>query len=126
MSVEARPPAQRASPEQLALLAPLGSLSAERLRELAEIATLEHVPRGKDPLAAHRGAQRSVFLLSGEALLMFEGGGTLVVVGGTGDGRLPLNRRPVPIARSRAISDVELLALDDEVLDIMQIGRAHV
>jgi CRP-like cAMP-binding protein len=116
---QARPPAQRATPEQLALLAPLGSLSAERLRELAEVATLERAARGSDPLAAHKGGQRSVFLLRGEVLLMFEGGGTLVVVGGTGDGRLPLNRRPTPVARARAIIDAELIALDDEVLDIL-------
>ncbi|MFY9317067.1 MAG: hypothetical protein WAO95_16110, partial [Burkholderiales bacterium] len=99
MSAEARMPAQRASPEQLAALAPLGALPVERLRELAEVATLERAARGSDPLAAYKGAARSVFLLRGEVLLMFEGGGTLVVVGGTGDGRLPLNRRPTPVAR---------------------------
>jgi CRP-like cAMP-binding protein len=129
VTLEARPPAQRATPEQLAVLAPLGALSAERLRELAEVATLEHAARGTDPLAAHKGAQRSVFLLRGEVLLMFEGGGTLVVVGGTGDGRLPLNRRPTPIARARAINDAELIALDDEVLDILvtfgQVGAGE-
>ena len=119
MTLQARPPAQRATPEQLAILAPLGALSAERLRELAEVATVEYAARGSDPLAAHRGAGRSVFLLRGEILLMFEGGGTLVVVGGTGDGRLPLNRRATPVARTRAIIDVELLSLDDEVLDLL-------
>ena len=123
MSVQANPPAgqaaQRATPEQLSNLAPLGLLSAEHLRDLADVALFERAARGSDPLAAHRGAKHSVFLLRGEVLLMFEGGGTLVVVGGTGDGRLPLNRRPVAVARSRAISDLELLVLDDEVLDIM-------
>jgi CRP-like cAMP-binding protein len=126
---QARPPAPRATPEQLALLAPLGALSTERLRELADVATLEHAARGSDPLAAHKGAQRSVFLLRGEVLLMFEGGGTLVVVGGTGDGRLPLNRRPTPVARARAINDAELVALDDETLDILvtfgQVGAGE-
>ena len=119
MTAEARSPAQRASPEQLASLAPLGSLPKERLEELAEVASLERAARGTDPLAAHKGSQRSVFLLRGEVLLMFEGGGTLVVVGGMGDGRLPLNRRPIPVARARAINDVELIAIDDEVLDIL-------
>ena len=119
MSDQAPPPAQRASPEQLAALAPLGTLPVERLRELSEVATLERAARGSDPLAAHKGAPRSVFLLRGEVLLMFEGGGTRVVVGGTGDGRLPLNRRPTPVARARAISDAEIIALDDELLDIL-------
>jgi CRP-like cAMP-binding protein len=119
VSAEASPPVPRATPEQLASLAPLGSLPAERLRELAEISTLERVPRRGDPLAPHRGKERSVFLLRGEVLLMFEGGGTLVVVGGTGDGRLPLNHRHTPVARARAITDAELVVLDDEVLDIL-------
>jgi rhodanese-related sulfurtransferase len=109
----------RATPEQLAALAPLGALPAERLAELAEVALIERAARGSDPLAAHKGSARSVFLLRGEMLLMFQGGGTLVVVGGSGDGRLPLNRRATPVARSRAISEVELIALDDETLDIL-------
>ena len=117
--MQASPSAQRATPEQLSILASLGALSAEHLRALADVAPLERVARGSDPLAAHRDAAHSVFLLRGEVLLMFEGGGTLVVVGGSGDGRHPLNRRPAALARSRAISDVELIALDDEVLDIM-------
>jgi rhodanese-related sulfurtransferase len=111
--------APRVTPEQLAILAPLGVLSAERLRELAGVAVLEHAARGSDPLAAHRGAARTVFLLRGEVLLVFEGGGTLVVVGGTGDGRLPLNQRATPVARARAISAAELVVLDDEMLDLM-------
>ena len=119
MTNQASLPPQRATPEQLAALAPLGALPAERLRELVEMAAIERAARGSDPLAAHKGARKSIFLLRGEVLLMFEGGGTLVVVGGTGDGCLPLNRRAVAVARARAISEVELIALDDEVLDIL-------
>ncbi len=118
-NTQLRPPPQRATPEQLSVLAPLSALSAERLRELAEVAYVERAARGSDPLAPHQGAGQSVFLLRGEILLMYAGGGTLVVVGGMGDGRHPLNRRAAKIARSRAISDVELLAVDDEVLDIL-------
>jgi rhodanese-related sulfurtransferase len=119
VTTQARHAAQCASPEQLAALAPLGALPAERLRELGEVAKIERAARGSDPLAPHKGAPRTVFLLRGEVLLMFEGGGTLVVVGGSGDGRLPLNRRPTPVARARAINDAELIAIDDEVLDIL-------
>jgi CRP-like cAMP-binding protein len=119
VTAQSSTPARRVTPEQLAILAPLGALSAERLGDLAEVATVEHVMRGSDPLAAHRGASHAVFLLRGEVLLMFEGGGTLVVVGGTGDGRLPLNRRATPVARARAISEAELISLDDEILDLM-------
>jgi CRP-like cAMP-binding protein len=119
VTAQSSAPARRVTPEQLAALAPLGALSVERLRDLAEVATVEHAGRGSDPLAAHKGAARAVFLLRGEVLLMFAGGGTLVVVGGTGDGRLPLNRRATPVARARAISEAELIWLDDEILDLM-------
>ncbi len=100
------------------MLAPLGALSVQRLRELAEVAVVERAARGSDPLATRDDAGHSVFLLRGEILLMYAGGGTLVVVGGTGDGRHPLNRA-AKIERSKAISDVELLTVDDDVLDIL-------
>jgi rhodanese-related sulfurtransferase len=111
--------AQRARTEQLGALAPLTALSPERLSELAETAAVWQAPRGSDPLAGRALDGQSVFLLRGEILLVYAGGGTLVVVGGTGDGRFPLNRRGASIARSRAISDLELVTLDDEVLDIL-------
>ena len=113
----AEPPRPR--PEQLAPLAPLAGLSAERLAELASIAQIERAPRGSDPLLHRAGAPQSVFLLSGELLLAFDGGGTLVVVGGSDETRQAVNRHRQPLARSKAITDVELVAVDDDVLDIL-------
>ena len=108
----------KSSIEQLRQLAPLAGLSSARLAELAEIAHVEHVARGADPLAA-RPAPQSVFLLAGEMLLFFQGGGTLVVVGGTEETMHALNRQKQKVARARAISEVDLLTLDDELLDIL-------
>ena len=118
MDNSARSPAQRATPEQLATLLPLGALSAQRLSELAEVTVVERVPRGGDPLAG-KSASQLVFVLRGEALLLYDGGGTLVVVGGTGEGRYPLNRRSVALARAKAISDLEVLTVDADVMDII-------
>lgn len=119
MTTTARADARRATPDQLSVLDPLGALSPRRLRELAEVGMVEYGARGSDPLAARIGEAKTVFLLRGELLLMYRGGGTEVVVGGYGEGRYPINRRAASIARSRAITDVDLLALDDEVLDIL-------
>jgi rhodanese-related sulfurtransferase len=105
--------------EQLAALAPLAGLSAERLAELAQVAVVERAPRGSDPLKERFAAQQSVFLIEGELLLAFEAGGTLVVVGGSDEARLALNRQSQRIARTKAITDVDLVAFDDEVLDIL-------
>jgi rhodanese-related sulfurtransferase len=113
-------PAQlaRASTEQLARLVPLAGLSPERLAELADLAFIERAPRGSDPLVS-RAPGQSVFLLAGELLLAFQGGGSLVVVGGSGDGLQALNRQKGRIVRSKAITDVDLLALDDDMLDTL-------
>jgi len=109
----------RATPEQLATLTPLAGMSKERLAELAEVAVVERAPRGGDPLKGRLAAAQSIFLLGGELLLYYEGGGTLVVVGGTDDTYQALNRQKQKLARSKAITDVDLLAIDDEVLDIL-------
>lgn len=111
--------APRANPEQLGVLAPLAGLSRERLAELAEVALVERAARGADPLAGRSPAEQSVFLLAGEVLLSFEGGGTLVVVGGSDETRQALNRRKDRVARTRAITDVDLLVLDDDLLDVL-------
>lgn len=112
-------PLPRATPAQLAALAPLATLPDERLAELAEIAFVERAPRGSDPLQGRSQHGQSLFLLQGELLLAFRGGGTQVLVGGTEDARVALNRARGPVLRAKAITDVDLLALDDEVLDII-------
>ena len=104
--------------EELGALAPLAGLSFERLTELADLAVIERAARGSDPLKG-REAGRSVFLVQGELLLMFAGGGSLVLVGGTGEGCYAVNRRSQPVTRAKAITDVELLALDDDMLDTL-------
>jgi rhodanese-related sulfurtransferase len=111
--------APHATPEQLATLTPLAGLSPERLAELAQVAVVERAARGTDPLRSRAKASQSVFLLQGEMLLSYEGGGTLVVVGGSEETRQALNRQKPRVGRSKAITDVDLLAVDDDVLDIL-------
>ena len=109
----------RPTVEQLRMLAPLAGLSAERLAELARVAVVERVQRGADPLQERLEGRQSLFLLAGELLLAFEGGGTLVVVGGSDETRQALNQQTQRVARAKAITDVDLVALDDDLLDIL-------
>jgi CRP-like cAMP-binding protein len=113
------PQLPRATPEQLSTLTPLAGMSKERLAELAEVAVVERAARGTDPLKGRLEAAQSIFLLSGELLLAFDGGGTQVVVGGSEDTFHALNRQKAKLSRTKAITDVDLLAIDDEVLDIL-------
>ena len=111
--------ARRPMLHQLGALAPLAGLSPERLAELARVAVVERAQRGSDPLLERHDTRQSLFLLAGELLLAFEGGGTLVVVGGSDDTRQALNRQTPRVTRSKAITDVDLVTLDDDVLDIL-------
>ena len=113
-----RPGSLKATPPQLAALAPLAGLSPERIAELAEVAQVERASRGADPFAGRTGKE-SVFLLGGEVLLSFQGGGTLVVVGGSEETRHALNRRKDSVARAKAITDVDLLVIEDDLLDVL-------
>src|SRR4029453_5497420 len=92
---------------------------AHVLTELAMFAHTERGQRGSDPLAGRLQGGHSVFLLAGEVLLGLQGGGTLVVVGGSEETRHALNRRKEKLARAKAITDVELLIIDDDLLDIL-------
>ena len=107
----------RATPAQLAALAPLSGLSTDRLAELADVARLERVHRNADPLHIC-GVSQSAFLLSGELLLAYNGGGTLVVVGGSPEASHPL-RRGRRVERAKAITDVDLLLVEDDLLELI-------
>ncbi len=104
--------------EQLAVFEPLSRLSRERLDEIAQTAKAVRAERGSDPLATC-AATHSAYLLRGEIVLMFSQGGTLVVVGGTADANQALNRREKALARTKAITDVTLVLIEDDALDIL-------
>jgi CRP-like cAMP-binding protein len=110
-------PAKRPTAAQLAVLEPLVGLSPERLGELAGMVVVERAMRGTDPLKGRM--TQSIFILQGEILLAYDGGGTLVVVGGSDESRQALNRQSRGLSRSKAITDVDVLAIDDDVLDVL-------
>ena len=119
MAGETRAALPRPTVGQLGALEPLSGLSRERLAELAQVAVVERAQRGSDPLKDRPERTQSLFLLAGELLLAFEGGGTLVLVGGSEETRQAFNRHKQALARTKAITDVDLIALDDDVLDIL-------
>lgn len=83
------------------------------------MAVVERARRGSDPLSGRLDGKQSLYLLQGELLLSYPGGGTAVLVGGTDEARYALNRQKQSPANSKAITDVDLLVLDDELLDIL-------
>jgi len=105
--------------ETLKRLEPLGSLSEERLRELADLCYVESVSKNLDPFRMRSIAGQTVYLVRGEIALTYPGGASIILVGTSEDARHPLGRRGAMFASAKAITDVELVRIDDDLLDIM-------
>ena len=105
--------------ETLKTLEPIRSLSEERLRELANLCYVESVGKALDPFRARSHAGQSVYLVRGEMSLIYPGGGSGILVGGSEEARFPLGRRGPMFSSAKALTDVELVRIDDDLLDIM-------
>ncbi|HEY4372561.1 MAG TPA: cyclic nucleotide-binding domain-containing protein [Burkholderiales bacterium] len=97
---------------------PLSSLSAARLKEFAGLCYLEHISKGLDPFRVKSAADQLAFLANGELELSFAGGGSETVAAGSAEARSALLRTQ-PIAAARALTDVDLIRIDRDLLDIM-------
>jgi rhodanese-related sulfurtransferase len=98
---------------------PISALSGSRLSELASLCTADKVTRGGDPFRLRGPQGQSVYLLAGELKVSFNDGSSSVHVGGTEASVWPLSGRASAVRSAKAITDIELLRIDDEVLDIM-------
>lgn len=109
--------------ETLSRLQPLAALGPDSLRELAPRCGRELVPRSRDrrPFGGRRG--QLVYLAKGELKVDLADGSSTLLVGGWGDALFPLGYRGHGVVASRAITDVELLRLDEELLDIVCTWR---
>ncbi|RLJ63682.1 cyclic nucleotide-binding domain-containing protein [Sulfurisoma sediminicola] len=103
----------------LARLQPLAALGADSLRGLAPHCHRERVTRNLDPFQLRDWQGQVVYLVKGELKLEFDDGAIQVIVGGWGDALFPIGRgRLVPVA-TKAITDVEMLRFDEDLVDIM-------
>jgi hypothetical protein len=99
-------------------LHPIGMLSIERLTELSRLGYIERVGRDLDPFRVDRLVGRTVYLLSGKLALTDSQGKSVILDGGSEQARLPIGRGSV-VAEARALTELELIRFDDELIDIM-------
>jgi len=110
--------APQLSIERLRLLEPIGGLTDERLKELSGLCPPENAPRESAPFRVRGLEDQSVYLLAGELKLRHGDGMTEVLVGGCDAALRPLPKTLSPAA-TQAITDIQLLRIDDHLLDIM-------
>lgn len=103
----------------LSRIHPLGSFAPQGLAELASLSHRERVARNLDPFRLRDWEGQVVYLLKGELKLEFPDGSFVVLVGGSGDALLPLDIGSGRLAAAKAITDVELLHLDENAFDIV-------
>ena len=99
-------------------LEPVRALSAMRQHELSALCATEHVAMGGDPFRLQGVQGQSVYLLSGELKLAFADGSVCVVVGGSDLALWPIAKRSPALVEAKAITNVELMRIDDDVLDV--------
>ncbi len=107
------------TPEHLSRLEPIRGLSLMRLRELADLCQIEICPLGSTPLPAAGNATQFVYLLAGELKIVLSDGSVRLLVGGCDIANWPIGYKTVPPVSSKAVTEVVLLRLDFDLLDIM-------
>jgi len=103
----------------LGALEPIASLSEARLGELAGLCHLESVSKDSDPFRVRGLSGQTVYLVRGDLALSYPDGSSKVLVGGSDQARHPLGRGGQIFTSARAITDIELIRIDDDLLDIM-------
>ena len=103
----------------LAALKPISSFSPARLRELLDYCHLETVAQGQDPFKLHSLHGQSVYLLHGELEMVYEDGNHVIVRANSEWAKHPLGKRQPEIVSATALSDIQLLRIDDDMLDTM-------
>ncbi|MCX7175044.1 MAG: cyclic nucleotide-binding domain-containing protein [Proteobacteria bacterium] len=117
-----RPPPmedQSISLDLLRGLQPLAQLDTDRLRELVATSHRDCMARGSVPFDILDRNGRLTYLIKGELMLQFADTSTAVIVGGCEDAQRPLGRWGTQPISAKAITDIELICFDAEMLDIM-------
>ncbi|MBS1188474.1 MAG: rhodanese-like protein,cyclic nucleotide-binding protein [Rhodocyclaceae bacterium] len=105
--------------QTLGRLEPIRGLSGKRLDELAAFCRPEHYPLGIDPFRVAPAQGQLVYLLNGELKINLPDGGMRLMVGGCDLANWPLGYKSAPPAEGKAITDIDLVRIDADVLDLM-------
>lgn len=108
-----------ADAKTLGRLEPIRGLSGARLEELATLCQLDVCAMGSDPLQTLGVASNFIYLIRGELKVVLHDGSMRVLVGACDAANWPIGYKTVLPLSSKAITEVEMLRLDYDLLDIM-------
>lgn len=103
----------------LSRLEPIRGLSSLRLEELASLCQAEIWPLGADPLQEKSGVAQFIYLLSGELKIVLPDLSVRLLVGACDIANWPIGYKTVLPVSSKAVTPIELLRIDFDLLDIM-------
>ena len=105
--------------EALGRLAPIASLPLERREEIAHMSVVEKFTPEQGEIDCTEWVGKVVYLIAGEAKFTFPDGSFDVMVGGADSARNPLQSVDQLLRTCKPITDIELLRLDEQTLDLM-------
>jgi len=100
-------------------LEPLSGFSDGRLAELADLCVLQSALPDTEPFSERGVAGQSVYLVRGELSLRLADGRAVLMAGGSREARHPLGKHDGVFSSARAVSDVDLVRIDDDLIDVM-------
>lgn len=105
--------------ELFANLDPLAALSQQSARELARLCSTIKVSRNINPFSLPALENRTAYLTKGQLRLVSIDHSADLIVGGTDTARFPMSARSNRFIDAKAITDIELLCIDSDMLDVM-------
>lgn len=111
---------QPAQTSLLNTLEPIAALSPGRVDELAAMCMVETVSQGLNPFRMNViQSEQLLYLLKGDLRLAFADGQSILLHGGSDASRRPIIFDKLAITEASALTDLQILRIDADLLDIM-------
>jgi hypothetical protein len=107
------------SVELLRSLTPLEGMKRENLHALAKKVTIRQLTAGRTLFKEGDADKRTIWVIKGLVELSEHGRTTGMIEGGSADARASLNQTVPRKVTARAVEDIDYLAIDSDLLDVM-------
>ena len=111
--------AREVSVELLRTLTPLEGMKRENLHALAKKVTVKQMTAGRTLFKEGDTDKRTIWIIKGLVEISEHGRTIGMIEGGSADARAPLNQSVPRKVTARAVEDVDYLAIDADLLDVM-------